>query len=149
MIWSMKSIDIPAMQGLIAWYQSRMPQLQQSAARGEAQPSFEMTPQERAKVQADMQRMLAAKPQVALEELSFKTANGESRFSLAVDLANPPSFDLTPTQVGEQMVSRLQSKLSVSKPMLGDLATLQALLDGQTDAQAIAMQSRQAGRWSA
>ncbi|MFE1817216.1 DUF945 family protein, partial [Metapseudomonas otitidis] len=32
-----------------------------------------------------------------------------------------------------------------SKPMLGDLATLQALLDGQTDAQAIAMQSRQAG----
>lgn len=145
MIWSMKSVDIPAMQGLIAWYQSRMPQLQQSAARGEAQPSFEMTPQERAKVQADLQRMLAAKPQVALEELSFKTANGESRFSLAVDLANPPSFDLTPTQVGEQMVSRLQSKLSVSKPMLGDLATLQALLDGQTDAQAIAMQSRQAG----
>lgn len=43
----------------------------------------------------------------------------------------------------------MKSKLSLSKPMMGDLATLQALLDGQTDAQAIAMQSSQAGRWSA
>lgn len=145
MVWSMKSLDIPAMQALIAWYQTRMPQIQQAAAQGETMPSFDMTPEEQAKVQADLQQMLAAKPQLALENLSFKTANGESRFNLAVDLASPSSFDLPPDQLGKQMVTRLQGKLLVSKPMIGDLATLQALLDGQSDAQAIAQQSSQAG----
>ena len=145
MVWRMKSLDIPAMQALIAWYQTRMPELQQAAAQGEPLPSLDMSPEEQAKVQADVQKMLAAKPQLALENLSFKTANGESRFSLAVDLASPASFDLPADQLGKQIVTRLEGKLSVSKPMIGDLATLQALLDGQTDAMAIAQQSSQAG----
>jgi uncharacterized protein YdgA (DUF945 family) len=89
-------------------------------------------------------KLLAAKPKVAVENLSFKTANGESRFNLSMDFAAPTSFDLPPDQLSKQMITE-HSKLSVSKPMIGDLATLQALLDGQTDAQAIAMQSSQAG----
>ncbi|MFV3328465.1 YdgA family protein [Pseudomonas sp. NY15372] len=145
MVWSMKSLDIPAMQALLAWYQTRMPEIQQAAAQGEQLPSLDLSPEEQAKVQADVQKMLAAKPQLALENLSFKTANGESRFNLAVDLASPASFDLPADQLGKQIVTRLEGKLSVSKPMVGDLATLQALLDGQTDAQAIAQQSSQAG----
>src|SRR5690606_10784877 len=140
-----KSLDIPAMQALLAWYQTKMPQVQQAAAQGEPLPSLDMTAQEQAKVQADLQKMLAAKPQLALENLSFKTANGESRFNLAVDLASPTSFDLPPEQLGKQLVTRLQGKLTLSKPMIGDLATLQALLEGQTDAQFIARQSSQAG----
>ncbi|MCO7513628.1 YdgA family protein [Pseudomonas guariconensis] len=145
MVWTMKSLDIPAMQALLAWYQTKMPQVQQAAAQGEPLPSLDMTAQEQAKVQADLQKMLAAKPQLALENLSFKTANGESRFNLAVDLASPTSFDLPPEQLGKQLVTRLQGKLTLSKPMIGDLATLQALLEGQTDAQFIARQSSQAG----
>lgn len=82
---------------------------------------------------------------MAVENLSFKTANGESRFNLAIDFAAPASFDLPPDQLSKQVVTEVKSKLSLSKPMIGDLATLQALLDGQTDAQAIAMQSGQAG----
>ncbi|MDU9404876.1 YdgA family protein [Pseudomonas sp. zfem004] len=145
MVFTMKSIDIPAMQALLEWYQTKAPQVQQAAAEGQALPSFDMTPEEQAKVQGDLQKMLAGKPQLALEKLSFKTANGESHFSLAMDFASPTSFDLPPDQLGKQLVSSLHSKLSVSKPMVGDLATLQALLGGETDAQAIAQQSSQAG----
>lgn len=145
MVFTMKSIDIQAMQALLEWYQTKMPQVQQAAAEGQALPSLDMTPEEQAKVQGDLQKMLAGKPQLALEKLSFKTANGESHFSLAMDFANPTSFDLPPDQLGKQLVSSLHSKLSVSKPMVGDLATLQALLGGETDAQAIAQQSSQAG----
>ncbi|MFK3773480.1 YdgA family protein [Pseudomonas sp. NPDC089406] len=145
MVFTMKSIDIPAMQSLMQWYQSRLPEVQQAAAEGAGLPALEMTPEEKAKVQADLQQLLAGKPQFALEKLAFKTANGESHFNLAMDFANPTSFDLPPDQLGKQLVSRLHSKLSVSKPMIGDLATLQALLGGETDAQAIAQQSSQAG----
>ena len=145
MVFTMKSVDIPAMQALVEWYQTRLPELQAAAAEGQPVPALDLTPEEQAKVQADLKRLLAAKPQIALEDLSFKTANGQSHFNLTVDLANPGSFDLPPDQLGKQLVSKLQSKLSLSKPMIGDLATLQALLDGQTDAQAIALQSGQAG----
>ncbi|QVM90161.1 YdgA family protein [Pseudomonas entomophila] len=145
MVFTMKSIDIPAMQALMEWYQTKLPEVQQAAAEGEAMPSFDMTPEEQAKVQGDLQKMLAGKPQLALESLAFKTANGESRFSLSMDFANPSSFDLPPDQLGKQLISQLHGKLSVSKPMIGDLATLQALLEGETDAQAIAQQSGQAG----
>ncbi|MDR2306031.1 MAG: YdgA family protein [Paucimonas sp.] len=145
MVFTMKSVDIPAMQALMEWYQARLPEVQQAAAEGEALPSFDMTPEEQAKVQGDLQRLLAGKPQLAIEKLAFKTANGESQFNLAMDFANPSSFDLPPDQLGKQLISRLHGKLSVSKPMIGDLATLQALLDGETDAQAIAQQSGQAG----
>ncbi|MGE7991794.1 YdgA family protein [Pseudomonas sp. NPDC089554] len=145
MVFTMKSLDIPAMQSLVTWYQTKLPAIQAAAAQGQQAPSLDMTPQEEVKVKADLQQLLAAKPQLGLEDLSFKTANGHSRFSLVLDLANPTSFDLPSDQLGKQLVSKLQGKLSLSKPMIGDLATLQALLDGQTDAQAIAAQSGQAG----
>ncbi|MHC6226916.1 YdgA family protein [Pseudomonas sp. X10] len=144
MIWTMKALDIPALQSLGDWYQTRLPEFRQAAAQNTV-PSFDMAPQEKAKVQADLQKVLAAKPQVALEKLSFKTANGESRLSLIVDLTNPTSLDLPADQLTQQLISQLQGKLSLSKPMIGDLATLQALLQGQDDAQAIAQQSGQAG----
>lgn len=144
MVVTAKSLNIPALQSLAEWYQAKVPQIQQATAAGQP-PRFDMTETEKAKVQADLQQMLSAKPKVAIENLSFKTANGESRFSLVMDFANPTSFDLPPDQLGKQLVSQLKSQLSISKPMVGDLATLQALLDGQTDTQAIAQQSGQAG----
>lgn len=148
MVVTLKSLDIPALQSLAEWYQTKMPQVQEmqrATAAGEPMPAFDMTEDEKAKVLAEVQKILVAKPKLAIEQLSFKTANGESRFSLALDFANPASFDLPPDQLGKQLISQLKGELSVSKPMVGDLATLQALLDGQTDAQAIAQQSSQAG----
>ncbi|WP_449434479.1 YdgA family protein [Pseudomonas putida] len=140
-----KSLDAPALQALSQWYHAHLPELQQASAQGQGLPTIAMTEEEKAKFQGDLQQLLAAKPQVALENLSFKTANGESRFSLSMDFAKPSSFDLPPEQLGKQLITQVKSTLSLSKPMIGDLATLQALLEGQTDMQAIAMQSGQAG----
>ncbi|MNO68360.1 hypothetical protein D3C76_591870 [compost metagenome] len=140
-----KSLNAPALQSLSAWYQSHLPEFEQAAAAGQGMPTIAMSEAEKAKLQGDLLQLLASKPQVALENLSFKTANGESRFSLSMDLAKPASFELPPDQLARQLISELKGKLSLSKPMIGDLATLQALLEGQTDAQAIAMQSSQAG----
>ncbi|WP_026001324.1 YdgA family protein [Pseudomonas donghuensis] len=145
MIWSLKRFDIPAMQALITWYQSRLPEFQQAAAVGEGMPELTMTDAEKAQVRSDVQRLLAAKPQIALENLSFKTANGESRFSFSVDLANPTSLELPPQELYKQLITQVQSKLSLSKPMIGDLATLQAQFEGQTDANIVSQQAAQAG----
>ncbi|MBF4208029.1 DUF945 domain-containing protein [Pseudomonas donghuensis] len=145
MVWSLKRLDIPAMQALIGWYQSRLPEFQKAAAEGEGMPDLAMTEAETAQVRSDVQRLLAAKPQIALENLSFKTANGESRFNFSVDLANPSSLELPPQELYKQLITQLQSKLSLSKPMIGDLATLQAQFEGQTDAAIVSQQAAQAG----
>ncbi|MDF2490410.1 MAG: hypothetical protein K0S77_3032 [Pseudomonas sp.] len=145
MVFSMKRYDIPAFQSLMQWYSTKLPQVQAAQAAGVPFPSIDMTEQERTQVRADLSQVLSAKPQFALENLSFKTANGESRLSLTVDLANPSSFDLPPDQLGRQVVTQVQGKLVLSKPMIGDLATLQALLENQGDPQAIAQQAGQAG----
>jgi uncharacterized protein YdgA (DUF945 family) len=142
---SMKSISAPALQALSKWYQEHLPEFEAAAAAGQPLPQIQMDDAQKARFHGYLQTLLAAKPQVALENLSFKTANGESRFNLSMDFAAPATFDLPPDQLTKQLISEVKSKLSLSKPMIGDLATLQALLDGQTDAQAIAMQSSQAG----
>lgn len=142
---SITSVNAPALQALSKWYQSHLPEFEAAAAAGQPVPQIQMDDAEKARFQGDLRQLLAARPKVAVENLSFKTANGESRFNLAIDFAAPASFDLPPDQLSKQVVTEVKSKLSLSKPMIGDLATLQALLDGQTDAQAIAMQSGQAG----
>lgn len=145
MLWSMKNIDMSAAQSLGAWYQTRLPEFQAAAAQGDPLPSLPMTATEKAQVNASIQQMLAAKPQIALEDFSFKTANGESHFSLSVALGQPASLELPPAELYKQLIAQVQSKLQVSKPMIGDLATLQARLQGQSDAQVLAQQASQAG----
>jgi len=145
MVVSVTSVNAPALQALSKWYQAHLPEFEAAAAAGQPVPQIRMDDAEKARFQGDLRQLLAAKPKVAIENLSFKTANGESRFNLSMDFAAPASFDLPPDQLSKQLITEVKSKLSLSKPMIGDLATLQALLDGQTDAQAIAMQSSQAG----
>lgn len=145
MIVGFKSIHAPALQALSNWYAAHLPEFEAAATAGQSAPQINMTEAEKAKFQGDLRTLLAAKPKVALEDLSLKTANGESHFNVAMDFDAPSSFDLPQDQALKQMVTQVTGKLSLSKPMLGDLATLQALLDGQTDAQAIATQSGQAG----
>ncbi|AVH34897.1 DUF945 domain-containing protein [Pseudomonas monteilii] len=142
---SITSVNAPALQALSKWYQAHLPEFEAASAAGQPVPQIQMDDAEKARFQGDLKQLLAAKPKVAIENLSFKTANGESRFNLSMDFAAPVSFDLPPDQLSKQMITEVKSKLSLSKPMMGDLATLQALLEGQTDAQAIAMQSSQAG----
>jgi uncharacterized protein YdgA (DUF945 family) len=84
---------------------------------------------------------MAAGPQLALENLSFTTTNGESRANLVLDLTKPQSMDLPPDQLTQQLIALLDINVQVSKPMLVDLLTVQSQLDGQTDAKLIADQA--------
>ncbi|MDH0635357.1 YdgA family protein [Pseudomonas sp. GD03860] len=145
MVWNLKNIDMPAMQALIAWYQSRLPEFQAAAAQGQAVPSLPMSEAEKAQVNASVQQLLAARPQIALQDFSFKTVNGESHFNLSVDLAQPSSLELPPAELYRQLITQVQGKLQLSKPMIGDLASLQACLQGQSEAQIQAQQVSQTG----
>lgn len=133
-VLAFNSIDVPALQALVAVYEKHMPSLQLAAITGET-PEVKLTEEETKQMQAQMLKLLAGKPQIALEDLSLKTANGESRFNLTLDLAKPSSTDLPPDQMARELVQKLQSSLLLSKPMIGDLAALQAGLQGQDEAQ--------------
>lgn len=139
---SAKNLDIPAVRSLTEMYQAELKAMQQAAAAGEEVPAVpDLSAEQQIKAQADIKKLLAGKPQIAVENLSFKTANGESRFNLQVNLDNPSSTQLPPLELGKQLVSQLDAKLSLSKPMIADLAGVQALLEGQTDPKLIAQQA--------
>jgi len=142
---SLKNLDIPATMSLMQVYQAKLQPYEKAAAEaaeaGEPAPELELTEAEEAQVKADLEKLLAGAPQVALENLSFSTANGESRASLIVDLAKPQSMDLPPDELGRQLLALLDFKVKVSKPMLVDLLTVQAQMEGQTDAKLIADQA--------
>jgi len=147
MSWTAKNLDFPAMQSLIKLYQVQLEALQKAQAAGAEDPEAavpELTPAQQAQAEADIKQVLTGKPQIALENFSIKTVNGESRASLVVDLTNPSSTDLPPVELGKQLVSQLDAKVSLSKPMIADLAGLQAQIQGQTDPKAITQQASMA-----
>ncbi|WP_460132386.1 YdgA family protein [Pseudomonas sp. S1_E04] len=144
MALSMKNVDIPAMLVLTKLYQDKMQPVQAAAAAGEPVPELQLTEAEQALAEANVNQVLAAKPHLALENLSLKTTHGESKFNLLVDLTKPASMELPPVELGKQMVSLLDANLSLSKPMIGDVAALQAQLGGVTDPKAIEQQSQMA-----
>ncbi|MDL5592952.1 YdgA family protein [Bacillus subtilis] len=142
---SLKNLDIPSALSLMQIYQTKLQPYEKAAAEATAAglpaPELNLTEAESAQVKADMQKLLAAGPQLALEDLSLKTANGESRANLVLDLTKPASMDLPPDQLGKQMIALLDLNVQVSKPMLVDLLSVQAQIDGQTDAKAIVDQA--------
>lgn len=142
MAWSAKQVDVPALKALGEMYQAKLqaPEQQAAAARGEV-PQIAFSAAEQALLQIELGKLLAGKPQLALDNLSLKTANGESHLSLAVDLAKPASFDLAPDEQLKQVLARLQAQARVSKPMLLDLTTLQVELDAQPSADAVKAQA--------
>jgi uncharacterized protein YdgA (DUF945 family) len=142
MLWKFDNFDIAATQGLMKIYQEKVqPQAQAAAAAGE-QYTPHLSPADQALVQAEVGKLLKAKPHIELQKLSLKTANGESHFSLSMDLNNPTSLDQPGPELFKQMMTQLDAKLLLSKPMLRDLGSLQAQAQGQTDPAAIAQQAQ-------
>ena len=101
----------------------------------------ELTDEQTAQFKADLEKLLAGKPGMALEKLAFKTANGESSFSFGLDLNKPASFDLPAPELAKQLIAQLDAKLLVSKAMIGDVVGVQAAIAGETDKEAIAQQA--------
>ena len=105
-------------------------------------PPLRLTQAQRQQLDAVIGKLLDAKPRLQLERLSLATEHGESHLSMTAQLANP-----APTQPGSPaywpaLIASLQADLQVSKPMLADVGSLQASLQGQTDPARVA----QAGR---
>jgi uncharacterized protein YdgA (DUF945 family) len=142
MLWKFSNFDIAATQSLLKTYQEKVqPQAQAAAAAGESYTPH-LSPADQALVQAEVGKLLAAKPHIELEKLSLKTASGESHFSLSMDLANPTSLDQPGAALLKQLLTQLDAKLVLSKPMIRDLAALQAKTAGLTDPAAIAQQAQ-------
>ena len=141
---SMKNIDVPAAMVLTKLYQDKMQPVQAAQAAGQPIPELQLSEAEQVLAQANVDLLLAAKPQVALENLSLKTANGESRFNLVVDLTKPSTMELPPVELAKQMITLLDANLTLSKPMIADVAALQAQIGGVTDPKAIEQQAQMA-----
>jgi uncharacterized protein YdgA (DUF945 family) len=142
MALSMKNVDVPSMLVLTKLYQDKMAPVQAAAAAGEPVPELQLSDAEQALADTNVNQLLAAKPQVAVENLSLKTTRGESKFNLVVDLAKPSSMELPPMELGKQIIALLDANLSLSKPMIADVAALQAQLAGVTEPEAIEQQSQ-------
>ena len=142
---SLKNLDIPATMSLMQIYQTKLQPYEQVAAEaveaGQPVPELNLTEAEEAQLKNSLEQLLAAGPQVALENLSFNTANGESRANLVLDLTKPQSMDLPPDQLTQQLIALLDVNVKVSKPMLVDLLSVQSQIEGQTDAKLIADQA--------
>ena len=141
---SVKNIDVPSGLLLTKLYQDKMQPVQAAAAAGQPVPELQLTEAEQTLAEANVNQLLAAKPQVALENLSLKTTHGESKFNLVLDLTKPSSMELPPVELGKQIIALLDANLTLSKPMIGDIAALQAQAGGVTDPKAIEQQSQMA-----
>jgi uncharacterized protein YdgA (DUF945 family) len=142
---SLKNLDIPATLSLMQIYQTKLQPYERAAAEaaaaGQPAPELVLTPAEEAQVKTGLEKLLGAGPQVALENLSFTTASGESRANLVLDLTKPQSMDLPPDLLTQQLIALLDINVQVSKPMLVDLLSVQSQIAGQTDTKVIADQA--------
>nr|WP_288497605.1 YdgA family protein [uncultured Pseudomonas sp.] len=141
MLWSIKNFDSVAMQSLIKLYQDKLTPAQQAAALGEEAPKPELSADEEARLKADLDKLLAGKPQLALDNLTLTTEHGQASLHVAVDLDKPESFDLPPDELARQVIDKLDAKLSVAKAVIGDGVRVQALVEGVTDAKAVEEQA--------
>jgi uncharacterized protein YdgA (DUF945 family) len=135
------NFDVAATQSLYDLYQSKiLPQQQAAAATGIQQP-LQLEPADEQRMNADLAKLLAGKPHIELEKLSLKTANGESHMRVAIDLADPGSLDQPANVLATKALGQVEAKVVLSKPMIRDLATQQAIREGQTDLNQIAQQA--------
>lgn len=135
-LWSFNNLDIPALQSLISLYESKFQSQQAASVDADA-----LSEAERVQLLADVDKLLAAKPHIALDKFLLKTASGESHFALSLDLNKPESLDLPTPLLVQQLIGELNAKLVVSKPMISDVISVQAALNGETDQVAVAQQA--------
>lgn len=82
-------------------------------------------------------QLLQGQPRLALNNFAIRTANGESRFSLDMELGNPGSLEQPAELLARQLIGSLEANLVLSKPMMMDVFRYQALFQPQSDAAAL------------
>lgn len=141
MLWRVKNLDVTALQSLIELYGTLLQDGKIESDSGMP----ELSDAQSAQLKLDLEKLLAGKPAIALEKLAFKTANGESSFSLGFDFNKPSSFDLPAEALAQELITQLDAQLRVSKAMISDVVSVQAKIAGETDQQAIAQQAAMVG----
>lgn len=101
MVLTANSLDIPGCAGAAADLSEQVP------APGANPADLRRS---KAQMQLQVEKILASKPQLALEKFTIKTANGESQLSVAMGLAKPTSFEQPPVEVTKQMLTALEAK---------------------------------------
>ncbi|YCH20783.1 YdgA family protein [Pseudomonas sp. D1-3] len=140
-LWAIKNFDSAALQSLIKLYQDKLVPVQQAQALGEEAPQLDLSAEDEARLKADLEKLLAGKPQLALDNFTLTTAHGQASLRVVLDLDKPESFELAPDELARQMIAKLEAKLSVAKAVIGDGVRIQAMVEGVTDAKAIEEQA--------
>ncbi|MFJ4142058.1 YdgA family protein [Pseudomonas sp. NPDC089734] len=139
--FKLSSFDAASTQTLYQFYQEQVVPQQQAAVQEKRSFRLQLSPAEEQRIKGALTTFLAGKPHLELEKLSLKTANGESHMNIAVDLTDPGSLQQPGSDTFIKTIAQLKAQVLLSKPMISDIATLQAGLEGQTDTQAIANQA--------
>lgn len=85
-----------------------------------------LDPTTQATLQQHLSDVLAARPQLVIDDLRLDTPSDSNHLRLDLTLDKPTTFELTPEQLGAQMVSRLDAQLSVARSSLVDGVLFQA-----------------------
>ncbi|HYQ38413.1 MAG TPA: YdgA family protein, partial [Pseudomonas sp.] len=135
---SLGDLDVAALKSLGEWYKGFLQRLQ-------TQPDGDtgMSAEERARLQEGIDTLLEGRPRVALDKLALKTAHGESRFNLRIDLARPASYELPAPELARQLVGKLDAQLVLAKPTIRDLVMYKAVLDPAAASPALAEEAMQ------
>jgi uncharacterized protein YdgA (DUF945 family) len=139
------NFELAASQALLEFYRAKVePQAQAAAAAQAAGKPYDLrlSPTDQAQLSRYLAAWLAGKPHLELENWSLKTASGESQASLGLDLTDPGNFDLPPAALYQKIIANLKAQVTLSKPMVADVVTLQAQAQGLTDPAALAKQAK-------
>lgn len=79
-----------------------------------------LDPTTQATLQQHLGDVLAARPQLVVDDLRFDTPSGSNHLRLDLTLAKPATYDLPPEQLAAQMLAGLDARLSVARGSLVD-----------------------------
>lgn len=138
------NLDVAALQRLESWYKELLARMNEPQAQPVA-----LTDSDERRLRDGLEALLAGKPSVSLDRLALRTASGESRFDLRVELDRPQSYELPPAELARQLIGRLEAHLVLGKPTIRDLMNFQASLDPDTDQGAAALQAEEVAELAA
>ena len=99
-----------------------------------------LDPTTQATLQQHLSDVLATRPQLVVDDLRFDTASGSNHLRFDLTLDKPTTYDLPPAQLGAQVLSRLDARLSVARSSLVDGVLFQA--GGQREQPAMQQQAQ-------
>jgi uncharacterized protein YdgA (DUF945 family) len=132
MTGSVQRLDTQAINRLSVLYKQLVAQVE-SASTPSGPAELALDAEQQNSLEDAVNTLLAAKPLLALDNLTLTTANGQSSLKLSLVLDKPSSFALPAEVVVEQAIASLQGHLQVSKAMLKDLLMVQAALVPASD----------------